>query len=148
MAALTDVTSLRNRGKPSQIAYVVANGVTVYPGSLVAVNAAGFLVPYAHVAGTRTVGIMNDGDAKTGDAGGTVLASVDVAGALVEQVTVTGATGIADVNSEVYGLTDNLNDLKLAQAATQGAVGMITRYYSGTLCDVWIYQASQIVTDA
>jgi hypothetical protein len=147
MAALTDVAPLRNRGKPSQIAYVVANGSTVYPGGLVAVNAAGFLIPYATAVGVRAVGIMNDGEAKTGNAAGDVLASVDVGGVLLEQVTVTGVTGQGDVNSDVYGVSDNVNDLTLT-AGTKGAVGMITRFYSGTSCDVWLYAASQIAADA
>jgi hypothetical protein len=149
MVALTDVTPLRHRGKPSQIEYVVNNGSVIYPGALVALNAAGFLIPYAgQSVGVRVLGIANDGDTKTGTAAGDVSASVDVAGVLLEQITVTGVTGQTDLGLPVYGLTDNVNDLTITQVPTQGAVGMITRFHSGTTVDVWLFEASQIPIDA
>lgn len=148
MAALTESASLRHRGKPSQISFVVADGVTVLPGSLVSTNAAGFLIPYAQGVGVRVQGIMNDGQEKTGDAAGSVEASVDVAGVLLEQITVTGVSGQTDVGLEVYGLTDNVNDIKIAQGASQAAIGAIVRFYSATIVDVWLRQGSQIFADA
>lgn len=146
MAALTEATPIRHRGTPSQLSLLIANSSVTYPGGLIATNAAGLAIPYASATGVRVAGICVDAEAKTGD-GSTVECSVKVDGTLVEQVTVTGVTGQADVNSEVYGVTDNLNDLTLT-AGLKGAVGMITRYHSGTTCDVWIYPASSISADS
>lgn len=146
MAALTEATPLRHRGTPSQVAVLLNNTSTVYPGSLVAINAAGFGIPYASATGVRMLGLCVDGEAKTGD-GSTVEAAVKVDGVLLERVTVTGVTGQADVNSNVYGVSDNPNDLTLT-AGTKGAVGMITRWYSSTTCDVWLFPGCQISADA
>lgn len=143
MAALTEPTPLRHRGKPSQIAYAVADGVTVYPGGIVALDAAGRLIPFAAASGTRVAGIMNDGDAKTGDAAGSVLASVMVCGALLEQVTCTGVTGEANVGDGAAFTTDNPNDATTTLPAS-GAEAEIVRFYSGTLVDLWVKPYTEI----
>ncbi len=68
---MTALTADRDtRSKASDIrGYPVAASTTIYKGSLVAVNSAGYLVPAADTAGFRVAGVAHEKVANSGSAG-------------------------------------------------------------------------------
>lgn len=137
MANLTANTFFRGHGRglmPNATErYILTNAVTVYVGSLLMVDANGLLIKPSDVATNRFIGVSVE--QKVGD--GTSFIGVNTEGLTLEQVTVTGVSSQAAVGDAVYiATTDNPNDLQVAATTNTKPVGYITRWYSGTICDV------------
>lgn len=141
MANLTAELTLPHRPRGTT-SYVVANGVTVYAGSLVGTDLNGVLNKWDNVATTRFAGICQQ--TVVGNTGATppVEARVNDTGVILKGVTVAGASSIATVNSPVYCQTDNVADLTVT-AATSKAIGFIVRYISGSINDVQLYTSAE-----
>lgn len=128
--------------------FVLENGVTFYIGGLVGINAAGFLAKWQNVAGMEFMGILlageselaNDTGVLTGDttAAKPIEGRVDVSGPTLLNVPVASATQ-ANVNSRVYGSTDNPDDFVLTATANVGPVGWVSRFRSAGFCDVTLF---------
>lgn len=118
--------------------YVVSNGVTLFGGSLVGINAAGFLDKWADTAGHRFVGIL----AQTVTGNTSALPPVEgtvcmKAGLTLLDVPVASLTQ-ADVNSLVFCSTDNPADFSLAASTNVKAVGVVVRFRSAGRGDVML----------
>ncbi len=118
--------------------YVVADGVTLFAGSLVGINAAGFLAKWADTAGHRFVGILLDTVTGNTSALPPVEGRVGMkVGMTLLDVPVTSLTQ-ADVNSLVFCATDNPADFALAASTNVKAVGVVVRFRSAGRGDVML----------
>lgn len=138
MANLSANTTYRTTRRGTR-SYIVANTVQIYAGALVCTNAGGFLTNCADTAGNRFVGVaLHDA---LGDTSATpnIEVQVDTSGLCIINTSVAGAAAQSDVNSLVYVGTSNPADLTLTATTNLKAVGYVTRWYSGTLCDVQLF---------
>jgi len=143
MAALTQNVNRVGRENVVQ-SYKIASGFTVYTGSIVALNASGFLVPYTNTPdGQMILGIVQSGPgansdgsgAMTGNAAGTIEAMVLEEKVTLYNVSVAGVVNQADLGKRFYASSDN--DLTLTQPGAAGVpFGRIVRYHTGDKCDV------------
>lgn len=158
MAALTVSTPVRMRILSSaQHNYKVANSNTIYLGSIVGLAQLGyvpltadrgFAIPFEDTANVEYLGIainspfdLSVTNTVVGDTSASVLPEITVEGGVVvlQQVTVTGVAAAADVGNQVFGATDNPNDLTDSSNSTDGALGEVERFFSGTTSDVLMY---------
>lgn len=140
--------------------YKVKNGVTVYPWTLVELS--GGYVQALQTAAAVALGIMLPttasnpnspvaGSGITGDTSASPVPEADIFTGRVwlEQVAVTGAAAITDVGSLVYGDVVNAQAdhvLTLTSLNNSAAVGRVTRWYSGTTCDVELFGSASLRT--
>lgn len=114
-----------------------ANTVQIFAGALVAINAAGFATNWGDVAGNTFAG-LNTRDV-TGDTAATPPpeAEVNVSGIHLKKVSVATVASQADCGALVHATDENT--LTLVAGANVDAIGQITRYYQGTICDVRLF---------
>lgn len=128
------------------LSFKVKNATAAYFGGLVAL-AAGYLKPFAAAAGEIPVGRLLPTPMATslgttpltGDTSASPVPEGTVAteSEVLINVPVTGVSAITDVGKIVYLSTDNLSaDLTLTRPTRGVPVGLITRWYSSTSCDV------------
>jgi hypothetical protein len=140
MANLTKATTWDqiSRGFVDQQAHQATNAVQFYAGGLVFLDrATGRVVKPADTATYEFLGLVKRN--VLGDTSATPIPEVEVntSGDTLQRVTVTGASAITDVGDRVYiASTDNPNDLTKTATTNTGPIGWITRWYSGTTCDV------------
>lgn len=119
--------------------YVVADGVALFGGSLVGVNAAGFLAKWADTAGHRFVGILKE------NVTGATAALPPVEGMVLSEpgLTILNAAVAsltqADVNALVFCATDNPADFSLAASTNVKAVGWVSRFRAAGVGDVTLF---------
>jgi len=118
-----------------------ANTVQIFAGALVAINAAGFATNWGDVVGNTFAG-LNSRDV-TGDtaAADPPEANVNVSGIHLKKVTVATTASQAD-NGALVHATDE-DTLTLVAGANVNAIGQITRYYQGTICDVRLFNPAE-----
>lgn len=133
MAALTAAQNLASRPRAGRHSFVVTSGSTVYAGTFVGTVATGGLSSYDNVGTTRFCGIALE--TVVGD--GTKQCRVNTEGVTIT-TTVTGVSDLTSVNSLVYCQTNNPADCTVS-AATSPAIGFITRWISGTTCEVQLF---------
>jgi len=139
MAALSAaVTTQNSRPRAGRSSYVVVSGDTIYAGSLVGTNAAGFLVPWADTAANKFVGIALE--TVVGD--GSLECRVNENGDILKGATVASAVQ-ASVNSLVYCETDNPADLDLSASTNVDAIGIVIRYISAGVADVMLFTPTE-----
>lgn len=137
MALSADLASQKTRGRDKTVSMVVASGVTIFKGALVAMNkSTGFLVNMSDAANVHFLGVALSGGVGNGT---TVKVSVAVEGLILEQVSVTGASAVTDVGDLVYA-TDS-NTITLTAGTNPNQIGIVARYHSGTTCDVMLFSA-------
>lgn len=134
-----------NGAQSARGAYQATNGVTFYGGSLVFLDmATGRAVKPADTATFVFKGLAMK--QVTGDTAASPIPEVEVneAGVTIEKVTVTGVSAITHVGDRVYiATTDNAADFTLTATTNTGPIGVITRWYSGTTCDVQLMTPNQ-----
>jgi len=137
MAALSANTTRRQLARPSPATYIVKSSSVVYQGSLVGLEmASGHIVPLDDAADRGFVGIALQN--VTGD--GTLTCSVQTIDTVLENVSVTGVTGVTDNGKMVYATTDN--DLTLTRPADDAVpVGRFRRYDTGAIGDVEMFSS-------
>lgn len=137
LAAATAFDTI-NRGFEDQQSHQATNAVQFYAGGLVFLDrATGRVVKPADTATFEFLGMVKKD--VLGDTGATPIKEVEVntSGLILQRVTVTGVTAITNVGDRAYiATTDNPNDLQVAVTTNTGPIGVITRWYSGTTCDV------------
>lgn len=134
--------SMRERNPFAVNSYIVQNGETIYHGALVGVETVGVttgrLVNWNSSSGDlRFKGIAIPNAASVVGTSGTVRCPVNEGGPVLESVAVTGATAQQNVGDSVYASDENT--FTRTATANVGAIGEITRYISGTTCDVQLY---------
>lgn len=122
-------------------AVIVLNAQTIYAGALVGINSAGFAANW-----DDTAGFVFGGTAlaqATGDtsASPNVEIQLNTSGPIYAKVAVTGSTGQTDVGALCYASDENTFDL--SATTNVKAVGIVTRYYSGTTCDVRLFTPAE-----
>lgn len=138
MSNLTQDTIFPARGD-GVLAEKLANGVTIYGGSLLARTVAtGLLAKLADSAGLVFVGqalrgLVGDGSKEAGYASGHILQNVNV----------TGVTDRTSQGAKVYVSTDNPEDFTLTPTTHLRAVGRIMRWRSAARCDVKLFTEEQ-----
>ena|SRR3990167_436341 len=141
--ALTAATrwNIKPRGWGSDVAsFKVLNAEVIYHGALVVLDKQdGYLRNLEDTSGTddRFCGIAIPKTASvTGDtaASPVVECPVDISGVTLEKVAVTGVTAVTNTGDEVFATDENT--LTLTDTSNLSKIGIITRWYSGTTCDV------------
>ena len=134
MANLTADTTHETRPRGGVRSYTVLSGATLFAGSLVGADAAGFLAKWADTVGHEFQGLLLAG--AVGD--GTVKGRVDCSGKTIMEATV-GSLVQASVNALVYCATDNPADFSLSAATNVNAVGWVSRYNSAGVGEVTLF---------
>lgn len=149
MADRTSKVIHKTRPRAGRDSFVVKNSTTIYEGSLVQVDANGFLEGWDQ--GGALVGILIGGDttdagAITGDTSASIPPEgrVDTSGVILMHVPVTGAAQ-AYVGDLVYCTTDNpAADLTRTDPGVGAEpVGWMVRYRSASDCDVQLFTPAE-----
>lgn len=150
MASLTADAPFDTR-QPNSLRYPIADGVKVYRGSWLAVDASGFVTPFDGSADLEVIGQCLDGENGRASTpqylglGDTSLdpdpaATINVDGYVADAVTVVGTSSAADRGKPVYLAGDDHTLTIVRPTATKPVqVGEVLRWGSGTTCDVLIY---------
>jgi hypothetical protein len=133
MAALSAARNTVSRPRAGRNSFIVRTSTTVYAGGLVGTDLDGYLIPYNNIATTRPCGIALE--TVVGNA--SRECRVNTEGVTIT-TTVAGGSTIATLNSLVYCQTDNPADCTTT-AATSQAIGVITRYITGTTNEVTLF---------
>ena len=141
--ALSDHKIYETAGR-DVMSFVITSGTVVYDGALVGINeTTGKVVLWTDnsSAVVTFLGVTEKGG--TGNAGATVEASVNTSGITLKRITVGGTPTISDitcVGDLCYATDDNTFT---RNAAAEGPVGIITRWYSSTTVDVTLFTPSE-----
>jgi hypothetical protein len=134
-----------NRGFEDQRAEQATNAIQFYAGGLVFLDrATGRVVKPADTATFEFMGLVKRD--VLGNTSATPIPEVEVntSGLTIQRVTVTGVSAITHVGDRVYiTSTDNPSDFTLTATTNTGPVGVVTRWYSGTTCDVQLMTPSE-----
>lgn len=131
--ALTEDVIRRERGNSRYHRYPVAAAADIFKGAVVAVNAAGFLVPASDTAAERVVGVatarLDNTEGAAGD--GFVIATRTIV-----QIPTSGASVLdqTDVGRDAFVLDDN-TAVKAAGTTNNIIAGEVTEFEPGF---VWI----------
>ena len=133
--------NIKPRGWGSDVAsFKVLNSEVIYHGALVLLDKQdGYLRNLEDASGTddRFCGIAIPKTASvTGDTGASpvVECAVDISGVTLEKVAVTGASAVTNTGDSVFATDENT--LTLTQTTNLKKIGIVTRWYSSTTCDV------------
>ncbi len=142
MSNLTAAVIHRGKSNAGFRSYLVDNGVELFAGALVGLDASGHLDKWADTAGHRFVGLLLE--SATGDTSATpkVEGKVDESGYTIMSATV-ASVAQTDVNAPVYCSTDNPADFVLAPTANVGPVGRVVRYVSSGVADVQLFTPAE-----
>ena len=127
---------------PQTIAFQLTNAQVIFAGALIGSDTTtGLAVEWFDTANFIFAGIALRG--VTGDTTASPVVDVDVncGGMLLKKIPVTGVTAITNVGDLVYASDDNTFDV--AATSNVAEVGIITRFYSGTTCDVQLFSLAQ-----
>lgn len=119
-------------------AYVVSDTVQVYAGSLVGINqTTGYLVLWDDAANYLFKGVAERG--VLGDTSADVPPECEVneSGMILNNVSVTGASSIANVGDEVYATDDDT--LTLTPTTNTKPIGQVVRWLTSTYCDIELF---------
>jgi len=127
---------------PQTIAFQLTNSQVIFAGALIGIDTStGYAVEWFDTANFIFAGVALR--AVTGDTTASPVVDVDVncGGMLLKKVAVTGASAITNVGDKAYASDDNT----FTTSATSNVqeVGIITRWYSSTTCDVQLYSMAQ-----
>ena len=144
------------RPRSGYATYPIANGVTLFPGALVSLEA-GYLNHYVDGATDVFVGVclgdaigISPGAALTGNTSGTPVpeARVDESGVTLMHLDVAGTPTQAKVGDPVYATTSNVADLTLDASAGGDAdhpVGYLSRFYGTDDVDVTLFTPAEFL---
>jgi len=138
MADLTADTVHKTYPRAGRVSFTVANGVTLYAGALVGINAGGYLAKWADTAGHKFAGVLLAGAVGNTSATPPVEGRVDTSGLTIKGALV-ASLAVTDVNALVYCTTDNPADFSLSAGSNTKAVGWVSRYISSGVGDVTLF---------
>jgi len=135
---------VRETSDRQNLTFVITNAVVVYDGALVGLNeTTGKVVLWSDNSSAVLTFLGYAQKGGTGNSGGTVETSVNCAGANLVRVTVGGTPTISDitcVGDLVYATDDNTFT---RNAAGEGPIGIISRWYSSTTVDVLLFTPTE-----
>ena len=151
---LTAPLTLRTRGGSGAThAFRVANGVTIYNGSMVWHDSTNGVITSATPTSSDTSAKRYDfcgtatppGNSVTGDSGGTVFCPVNCGGSVVEGIDVHTADTQATEGNPVYARSNNFGDPGGPSCATTStssrAIGYVLRWNSASDQDVKLFDS-------
>ena len=153
--ALTADVQISTAGADT-LAYPVLSGATIYAGGVVAVGTPthptagrrGRAFAWTGAAGERIVGLSISGGVNNAGVVGIVAETVEVSvtplGQVAKRITVTGVTTLAGVGEPVFAADDDIQTVTLTRPARGVAIGKVTRYYTGSICDVYLYSHAEL----
>jgi hypothetical protein len=157
MADLAASTIHKTQPRSGYNAYPIADGITLYPGALVALEG-GYLNHYADGATDVFVGIVlgdavgiSPGGALTGDTTASPVpeARVDQSGVtLMHLASVAGTPTQAKVGDLVYCSTSNTDDMTLTEVGRTHPVGYLSKFRSATDVDVTLFTPAEMLAQA
>ncbi len=135
MALSADV--IYETASPIVQAVSALNGDVCYAGALIGIDGNGYAAPWADTSGYVFAGIAMR--QVTGDTSASPVpeCEINTSGPILKKVAVTGSTGQTDVGVLCYASDDNTLDL--SATSNVKAVGRVSRWYSGTTCDVQLF---------
>ncbi len=154
MADLTENRILRTKQDPGAQrtrSFQITDGVQLYTGGFCHL-ASGRLAKYDGATGSVIVGYVEPSSRDTciisgsttvapllGETSATPIpeATIETGGFILNKYDVTGVTAITDVDALVYLASDD-NVMTLSQPNSSKPLGWITRWHSGTSCDVYV----------
>lgn len=142
MGALTANLISETKPRGGRNSYVVKDGVTIYAGSLVNIDADGYMDKHADTADLRFIGIALTTVTGDTDASPATEIRVDESGVTLMKATVASAVQ-ASVNSLVHCITDNPADLTLVAGSNIKAVGVVTRFHEAGIADVELFTPTE-----
>lgn len=152
MADVTARKTLATKTRSGRSAYQIANGVTLYEGALVGLEA-GYLNHYADGANDVFVGIVlgdalgvSPGAALTGDTSATPVpeARVDDSGVtLLGLDSVGGTPTAAKVGDVVYCGSSNTDDITLTATGRNHPIGYMSGFRSATDVDITLFTPTE-----
>lgn len=139
MALSADV--IYETASPIIQAVPAVNADVCYAGALIGITAAGYAAPWADVAATVFAGLSMR--QVTGDTAASPVpeCEINTSGTILKKVAVTAAAGQGDVGALCYATDDNTLDL--GATTNVNAVGRVSRWYSGTTCDVQLFTPAE-----
>ncbi len=143
MSDMTSNASRNFRSRAHSIALLTTNSEEYYVGSAVGLNVNTGRAVALSSSGTEHVRFVGWSQERVnGD--GTKTVSVRVDGPVVESVSITGASAVTDVGKQVYMIDDQTFTLS-RPAADAVAIGIVSRYRSGTTCDVLCFSIGEAI---
>ncbi|MGE0431117.1 MAG: hypothetical protein AB7K09_15325 [Planctomycetota bacterium] len=134
MTDLSSNTSRSYRSRLHSLALLTTNGEEYYAGSAVGLKLSTGRAVCVSTSSTEHVRFVGWCEQRvSGDGTNTVAVRCD--GAVIERATVTGASAATDVGQLVY-MTDDQTFTLTRPSADAVPVGIVSRWHSGTTCDV------------
>ncbi len=118
--------------------FVVADGVELFAGELVEIDANGFL--NKNTGGAKFVGLLHEGVIGDTSASPPPEGKVNTAGEVLKNIAVAGIVQ-ADVGKQLTCATSNIED---AAIVASGGIGIITRFVSAGVCDIELRRTTEI----
>lgn len=139
MGFLTAVRMQRTAPRGATKSFVVADGIVIYAGALVGLNAAGYLDRWVDQAGHTFLGVALQTVTGATSAAQPPEAIVDVSGVTLRDVPIAGTFVQADVNSIIHCASDNAADAKKAANTNTKGIGWASRFASAGVGDITLF---------
>lgn len=119
--------------------FVVKNATQLYGGSLVGIDANGYLDNWADTAGLKFVGLLQHDVLGDTSASPAVEGRVSTQGETIENTAIAGTFVIGDLNALIYSTTGNPADCTKTAGSNVKAIGWASRFRSAGFGDVTLF---------
>jgi hypothetical protein len=141
MSALVRDVQYRSRGLAESASFVLAHGVRVYAGSLVAIDSDGYARPWSDVAGYRLAGIALEGAVGNTSLGVPLTVRCAIAPTL-ESVSFADAAQSLTLEP-VFCSTDSLGDCQADPTTNVGPVAIVVWHRGSERADLRILSPAE-----
>lgn len=139
MAALAKNTFHLVSPRAGTRSFVIKNGVQIYGGTLVGLDANGYLDNWLDTAGLKFVGLAQHDALGDTSASPAVEARVSTGGETLENIAIAGTFVQADLNSLIYATSNNPADATKSAATNVKAIGWASRFRSAGYGDITLF---------
>lgn len=139
MAALAKNTFHLVSPRAGTRSFVIKNAVQIYGGTLVGIDANGFLDNWLDTAGLKFVGLAQHDALGDTSASPAVECRVSTQGETLENVAIAGTFVQADVNSLIYSTSNNPADSTKTAGTNVEAIGWASRFRSAGYGDITLF---------
>lgn len=139
MANLSKNTYHKTAPRGKTRSFVVDNGVQIYAGALVGIDASGYLDIMSDTAGHKFIGVALEDALGNTSATPPTECRVNTEGMTLENVAIAGTFVQADVNSLIYCSTSNPADSTKTEATNIEAIGWASRFRAAGYGDITLF---------
>ncbi len=143
MADLNVATLPANFPRGGTGSYVVKNATTIYAGSLVGLDANGFLDKWSDTAGHKFIGVLMQDVVGDTSASPPVEGRVDESGVVLKNVAIAGTFVQGSLNDPIYCSSGNTADCTRTAATNVKAVGWAKRFRAAGFGDVQLFTPNE-----